>query len=157
MNQYFFSFILFFLFSFNANTQTNCTINAGANATWCGSQGIHLDGHAAGVIQGKTLWKQISGPASTIQDAAALQTDVLPPLAAGVYVFELSVTCGQGIAVQQVTHIVGFVQRPDAGADISQPCYTGAIKLNPRNTAPSGYNSEWTLSQGNCYELGCYF
>ncbi len=157
MNQYFFSFILFFLFSFNANTQTNCTINAGANATWCGSQGIHLDGHAAGVIQGKTLWKQISGPASTIQDAAALQTDVLPPLAAGVYVFELSVTCGQGIAVQQVTHIVGFVQRPDAGADISQPCYTGAIKLNPRNTAPSGYNSEWTLSQGKGYEVGGYF
>ena len=61
------------------------------------------------------------------------------------------------IAVQQVTHIVGFVQRPDAGADISQPCYTGAIKLNPRNTAPSGYYSEWTLSQGKGYEVGGYF
>lgn len=152
MNQYFFTFLLFFLFSFNANSQTNCTINAGANSTWCGSQGIHLDGHAAGVIQGKTLWRQISGPASMIQDAAALQTDVLPPLPAGIYVFELSATCEQGMAVQQVTHTVGLVLRPDAGSDVNIPCFSsGFIQLNPKNIPLSPFTAEWTVLRGNGY------
>lgn len=134
------------------NAQTNCTVNAGANATWCGSQGIHLDGHAAGELEGKTQWKQTGGIPVTILDPSSLQTDVAAPVPSGTYTFELSATCGQGMAMQTVTHTVEAIQKPDAGADVTVPCFSnGFIQLNPVNTAPNNFTAEWIVLQGSGY------
>jgi gliding motility-associated-like protein len=142
--------VFHFLISFQSvQAQINCTVNAGSSITWCGSQGIRLDGHVAGVIQGQTIWQQISGIPVVIENPDKLQAHILPPLAQGTYVFELTAICGQGFATQQVTHIVESSEIPDAGPDIIVPCYTsGFIPLQPKNVPTLPFIAEWSVVSG---------
>lgn len=134
---------------------TDCTVNAGGNATICGSSTM-LTGSASGnVSTSPPSWTFISGPGSitpTINHPDSLITTVSGMTVDGDYVFSLSQPCGSGTATSQVT--ITAHPRPasfTAGADITNICATTGTTVLAGDI-PLGFTGEWRSMNVYSYE-----
>lgn len=136
--------LLLLIFSASTSQAQNCTINAGGNATVCGSS-TTLTGTESGTTgAGTPVWTFVSGPVvPIIATPNALVTNITGMTADGSYVFKLSRNCGTGIATSNVTitahpRPVGFT----AGPDITNVCATtGTTPLV--GVIPAGFTGSW--------------
>jgi hypothetical protein len=145
LNKIYSGLILLSLFFYASTSQAqNCSINAGGNATACGSS-TTLTGTESGTTgAGTPTWTFVSGPVvPTIASPNSLVTNVTGMTLDGNYVFRLSRNCGTGIANSTVT--ITAHPRPasfTAGPDITSVCATtGSTSL--AGVIPAGFTGTW--------------
>lgn len=133
----------------------NCSVNAGGNATICGS-GTTLTGSFSGQAgTGTPTWVFTSGPVTpVIATPNSLTTNVTGMTADGNYTFTLSQACGTGTAQSQVT--ITAHPKPSsftAGPDRTSVCATtGTTTL--AGVIPAGFTGQWR--HVNIYSLNRY-
>lgn len=139
-----FLLIYFSLLVSSSLAQTNCSVNAGGNATVCSSS-TTLTGTESGTTgPGTPTWTFVSGPVvPVIVSPNSLITNITGMTADGNYVFQLSRNCGIGSVNSTVT--ITAHPRPvsfTAGPDITNVCATvGATPL--AGVIPAGFTGTW--------------
>ncbi|MGE8431487.1 hypothetical protein [Chryseobacterium joostei] len=125
----------------------DCSINAGGNATICGTS-YTLQGSVAGSRTSTPTWKLVSKPAGApnpvINGANTYAPNVTGMTSPGNYVFEISQSCTTGAVTSQVTITApGEVSTFTAGPDITNvSALTGTATL--AGVIPAGYTASWT-------------
>ncbi|UTX50045.1 thrombospondin type 3 repeat-containing protein [Chryseobacterium sp. MA9] len=142
--------ILFFILLILGNMITraqNCSVNAGANVTICGTS-ASLSGSPGGNTSGNPTWTLVSKPAGApnpvIANPSGYNTNVTGMTSPGNYVFQIAQNCTVGTATSQVTVTApGDVSSFTAGPDITNvSAVTGVATLNA--VIPTGYTASWT-------------
>ncbi|WP_330747034.1 hypothetical protein [Chryseobacterium sp. CP-77] len=142
--------ILFFILLILGNMITraqNCSVNAGANVTICGTS-ASLSGSPGGSISGNPTWTLVSKPAGApdpvIVNPAGYNTNVTGMTSPGSYIFQIAQNCTVGTATSQVTITApGEVSTFTAGPDITNVnATTGTVTLN--GVVPNGYTASWS-------------
>ncbi|WP_199121326.1 hypothetical protein [Pedobacter sp. ASV28] len=148
-------FFLLICLGLSANAQNNCSVNAGANLTICGTT-VTLQGSSSGTTSGTPTWTIISKPAGSpdpvFSNVNAYNPNVTGLTYPGNYTFQLSLACGIGSATSQVTITApGDASTFTAGPDITNiPAATGVATLN--GVIPAGYTASWTYYNLYNYE-----
>ncbi|WP_153393911.1 thrombospondin type 3 repeat-containing protein [Chryseobacterium vaccae] len=125
----------------------NCSVNAGANVTICGTS-TNLSGSPGGTTSGNPVWTLVSKPAGApnpvIANPSAYNTGVTGMTFPGNYVFQIAQNCTVGTTTSQVTVTApGDVSAFTAGPDITNvSATTGTATLN--GVVPAGYTASWT-------------
>jgi hypothetical protein len=125
----------------------SCTVNAGGNATICGTS-YTLQGSASGTTVGNPTWTLVSKPAGApdpvISNINSYTPNVTGMTFPGNYVFQIAQNCSSGSGTSQVTitapgDTTGFT----AGPDITNVNATvGTVTLN--GVVPAGYTASWS-------------
>ncbi|SMP97633.1 hypothetical protein SAMN05421679_1201, partial [Epilithonimonas pallida] len=125
----------------------SCTVNAGGNATICGTS-YTLQGSASGTTVGNPTWTLVSKPAGApdpvISNINSYTPNVTGMTFPGNYVFQMAQNCSSGSGTSQVTitapgDTTGFT----AGPDITNVNATvGTVTLN--GVVPAGYTASWS-------------
>lgn len=139
------SSVYFFIFvawaSLTKVSAQTCSVNAGVSITYCPGQLMTLFGNATGDAQQNTvLWTQLSGPAVTIINPNALQTNCGIAQDGQTYQFQIRVVCGDNNTVTNtVTYSVVSNTAINAGNDQSLSCkqFNQSFSINVPNL-PSG-------------------
>lgn len=133
----------------------DCGINAGGNATICGTS-YTLQGKASGNTNGTPTWtlvsKPVGAPDPVINGVNTYTPIVTGMTSSGSYVFSISQPCTTGTVTSQVTIIApGDASMFTAGPDITNiSAITGTATLN--GVVPSGYTASWTYYNIYNYE-----
>lgn len=128
----------------HSSVAQSCTVNAGGNATVCGSSAT-LTGAATGTVSAASpTWIFVSGPTTpVIVSPNSLITNVTGMTSDGNYVFSLSQPCVTGTATSSVT--ITAHARPasfTAGPDVTNICATtGTTPL--AGVIPAGFTGTW--------------
>lgn len=135
---------LLLLFEPDINAQNNCTVNAGGNATICGSTTTLVGSASGNTTATPPTWTFVSGPVTpVIASPNSMTTNVTGMTVDGDYTFTLSQECQTGIATSQV--VITAHPRPasfTAGPDITNVCATtGITPLG--GVIPAGFTGEW--------------
>ncbi|MDR6919569.1 hypothetical protein [Chryseobacterium sp. 2987] len=142
--------LLFILLLFLGNVilYAQCSINAGGNATICGTS-YTLQGSSSGSTNGTPVWTLVSKPSGApdpvISNINSLTPNVTGMTYPGNYVFQVAQSCNpSGTVTSQVTITAsGDASTFTAGPDITGiPATTGVAALNA--TIPAGYTASWT-------------
>ena len=142
-------FIIYLLFTVFSNTlkAQNCACNAGFDQTICITQPLTLSGTAGTprFTPNAFLWTKISGPAATITTPTATTTTVTG-LAPGIYVFEFSNKCADGLFAKDFITVTVLPEPPTAlaGVDVSI-CTPAAVPLNA-NAMTAPITGVWSVS-----------
>lgn len=149
--------ILLLLFLGNIALYAQCSVNAGGNATICGTS-YTLQGSSSGSTNGTPTWTIVSKPSGApdpvISNVNSLTPNVTGMTYPGNYVFQMAQNCSSSeTATSQVTITApGDVSTFSAGADITNiPATIGVATFNA--TIPSGYTASWTYYNLNSYEF----
>lgn len=132
-----------------------CSVNAGGNATICGTS-YTLQGSTTGTPVGNPTWTLVSKPAGApdpvISNINSYTPNVTGMTFPGNYVFQMAQSCSSGSGTSQVTIIApGATTGFTAGPDITGiPAATGVANLNA--TIPAGYTPSWTYYNIFSYE-----
>lgn len=156
--KFFKTYIFFFMFLFTGSVSISaqCTVNAGGNATICGTS-YTLDGSTSGNSVGNPTWTLVSKPAGApdpvISNVNAYKPNVTGMTYPGNYVFQIAQNCNIGSTTSQVTITApGEISTFTAGPDITGiPAATGVANLNA--TIPAGYTASWTYYNIFSYEF----
>lgn len=141
--------LLFLILFFTGNLllYSQCTVNAGGNATICGTS-YTLQGTAGTGVTGTPTWTLVSKPAGApdpvINTPNSYTPNVTGMTSPGNYVFQISQSCTSGSAFSQVTILApGAVTTFTAGPDITNiTAATGVANLS--GVIPPGYTASWT-------------
>lgn len=140
--------ILLLLFFGNMGLYAQCSVNAGGNATICGTS-YTLKGTSSGSTNGSPVWTIISKPSGApdpvISNVNSLTPNVTGMTYPGNYVFQVAQSCSSSSsAISQVTITApGATTGFTAGPDITNiPATIGTATLNA--TIPAGYTASWT-------------
>lgn len=137
--------ILLLFFTIGTNAQvTNCTVNAGGNATVCGSSTTLTGSTSGNVFADPPTWTFVSGPVTpVIASPNAMTTNVTGMTADGNYTFQISQRCETGTATSLV--VITAHPRPatfTTGPDILNICATvGTTPLS--GVIPAGFVGTW--------------
>ncbi|PJJ66597.1 RCC1 domain-containing protein [Chryseobacterium geocarposphaerae] len=150
-------FLIVLLFLGNMIIYAQCSVNAGGNATICGTS-YTLQGTSSGSTSGTPVWTLVSKP-SGAPDPVFSNVNSLTPNVTGMtfpgnYVFQVAQNCSpSGTVTSQVTITApGDVSTFTAGPDITGiPATTGVATLNA--TIPAGYTASWTYYNIFSYEF----
>lgn len=140
-------FLLLLLMSNGLALAQNCSINAGANTTICGTAYM-LSGSSSSSFSGSPTWSLVSKPAGApdpvISNVNSYTPNVTGLTFPGNYVFSISQPCTTGTAKSQVTITApGDVSTFTAGPDITNiSALTGNVTLN--GVVPPGYTASWS-------------
>ncbi|WP_185287725.1 hypothetical protein [Chryseobacterium lactis] len=141
-------FLFLLLFLGNMILYAQCSVNAGGNATICGTS-YTLQGSSSGSTGGPPVWTLVSKPSGApdpvISNVNSLTPNVTGMTAPGNYVFQVAQNCSpSGSASSQVTITApGDVATFTAGTDITDvPATTGTVTLN--GIVPAGYTASWS-------------
>ncbi|MGE8431231.1 hypothetical protein [Chryseobacterium joostei] len=149
--------LLFILLLFWGNVilYAQCSVNAGGNATICGTS-YTLQGSSANT-SGTPVWTLISKPSGApdpvISNINSLTPSVTGMTYPGNYVFQVSQSCNpSGTVTSQVTITApGDISVFTAGPDITNvPATTGTVVLN--GVVPAGYTASWSAYNIYTYE-----
>lgn len=154
MKQNYFKFSLtLFLLSFQLSifsqiTTPNCSINAGASATFCEGEEIKLSGSGNATVNTSTIsWSQVSGPVVGLSDPSIYEPIVMGATGGNTYVFKLSVICANGLPTSQnVSITVSNAPLTSAGTNIVGCPGDYTLAATP---VPMGYTGEWSVVSGN--------
>ncbi|WP_275315164.1 PKD domain-containing protein [Tenacibaculum bernardetii] len=137
-----------------SQSNPNCGVNAGANASFCEGVDLQLDGAGDANVNTSTIsWSQVSGPTVGISDPSVYKPFITGATGGNTYVFRLTVTCSNGLPTSQdVTITVTNAPATDAGSDITG-C-PGGYSLSG-TPPPPGFTGEWSVVGGN--EAGVSF
>ncbi|OJX29704.1 MAG: hypothetical protein BGO86_12570, partial [Chryseobacterium sp. 36-9] len=125
----------------------SCTVNAGGNATICGTS-YTLQGSASGTTVGNPTWTLVSKPAGApdpvISNINSYTPNVTGLTFPGNYVFQMAQNCSSGSGTSQVTITApGDASTFTAGPDITNVnATTGTVTLN--GVVPAGYTAQWS-------------
>ena len=148
--KFFNTYILFFVFllvGLSMTSAQNCTVNAGGNATICGTS-YTLQGSSGGTPVGNPTWTLVSKPSGApdpvISNINSYTPNVTGMTFPGNYVFQIAQACNSGNVTSQVTIIApGDVSTFTAGPDITNVNATvGTVNLN--GVVPAGYTAQWS-------------
>lgn len=148
-------FVLFSLLFFNVTIAESCDINAGGNATICGTS-HRLVATSIDSTSGNLQWSLISKPEGASDPVLAtptsLATEVTGMNKPGKYVFRIKKQCGSTTVESTVTITSpGSVASFTAGPDITTvSAITGVVQL--QGVIPEGYKGEWRFYQLYAYE-----
>jgi hypothetical protein len=151
MQKKYFSTFLFFVFIFcffsNKALAQNCACNAGFDQTICVTQPLTLTATAGTprFTPNTFLWTKTAGPAATITTPTATTTTVTG-LTPGIYVFEFSNRCADGLFAKDYINVTVLPEPPTAlaGVDVSI-CTPAAVPLNA-NAVTAPITGTWTAS-----------
>lgn len=159
MKNFFKHFLLFLVFlvigSRSMISAQSCTVNAGGNATICGTT-YTLQGSAGSNTVGNPTWTLVSKPSGApnpvISNVNSFTPNITGMTAPGNYVFQIAQTCTSGSSTSQVTITApGDVSTFTAGPDITNVSATvGTVNLN--GVVPAGYTAQWTYYHIQSYE-----
>lgn len=141
-------FLLIFQFKMYSQSNPNCGVNAGANASFCEGVDLQLDGSGDANVNTSTIsWSQVSGPTVGISDPSVYKPFISGATGGNSYVFRLTVTCSNGLPTSQdVTITVTNAPTTDAGSDITG-C-PGGYSLSG-SSPPPGFTGSWSVVGGN--------
>ncbi|TDX87259.1 hypothetical protein [Epilithonimonas xixisoli] len=147
--KFFKTYILFFIFlvTGSVSISAQCTVNAGASGTICGTT-YTLDGSVSGDAVGNPTWSLVSKPAGApdpvISNINAYKPNVTGLTYPGNYVFRISQTCNTGPTSSDVTITApGDASTFTAGADQTTTLATvGTVNLT--GVVPAGYTAQWS-------------
>ncbi|WP_300687940.1 hypothetical protein [Chryseobacterium sp.] len=141
-------FLVLLLFLGNMILYAQCSVNAGGNATICGTS-YTLQGSSSGSTGGTPSWTLVSKPSGApdpvIGNVNSLTPNVTGMTSPGNYVFQVAQSCSpSGTVASQVTITApGDVSAFTAGPDITNVnATTGAVTLN--GVVPNGYTASWS-------------
>jgi len=141
-------FFVLLLFLGNMIIYAQCSVNAGGNATICGTS-YSLQGSFTGTTVGNPTWTLVSKPAGAtdpvISNINSYTPNVTGMTSPGNYVFQISQVCAStGITSSQVTITApGDASTFTAGPDITNVNATvGTVTLN--GVVPAGYTASWS-------------
>ena len=134
----------------------SCSVNAGGNATICGTS-TTLQATTTGTTSGTPTWSIVSKP-SGAPDPVFSNPNAYNPNVTGItfpgnYVFMITQQCSTGTVTSQVTVTApGATTGFTAGPDITTiPATTGVANLSA--TIPAGYTPSWTYYNIYNYEF----
>lgn len=147
--KFFKTYILFFIFlcAGSVSISAQCSVNAGANATICGTT-YTLDGSASGNAVGNPTWSLVSKPAGApdpvISNINAYKPNVTGLTYPGNYVFRISQNCNSSVTHNEVTILApGDASTFTAGPDHTTTLATvGTVNLT--GVVPAGYTAQWS-------------
>ncbi|UMQ42357.1 hypothetical protein MKS83_01415 [Chryseobacterium sp. Y16C] len=141
-------FLIVLLFLGNMIIYAQCSINAGGNATICGTS-YTLQGSSSGSTSGTPVWTLVSKPSGApdpvFSNVNSLTPNVTGMTSPGNYVFQVAQNCSpSGTVTSQVTITApGEVSTFTAGPDITNVnATTGTVTLN--GVVPDGYTASWS-------------
>ncbi|GAA5098834.1 hypothetical protein GCM10023210_35390 [Chryseobacterium ginsengisoli] len=133
----------------------SCSVNAGGNATICGTS-TTLQATTTGTTSGTPTWSIVSKP-SGAPDPVFSNPNAYNPNVTGItypgnYVFMITQQCSTGTVTSQVTVTApGATTGFTAGPDITGiSAITGVANLSA--TIPDGYTPSWTYYHMQTYE-----
>lgn len=142
-------------------TNTPPVANAGIAQQVNGTAVITLDGSASTDKEGDTLtyqWKQVSGPAVTLQNSNAAKAtfSVAQPVTNAVYTFSLTVSDGEGSTTAQTSVNVIDASKPVAPSVTLESTYTVTsgesltltAKVTDPDTQAADLHYQWTNPAG---------
>ena len=141
-------FIALLILSSNMILAQNCSVNAGANFTICGTSATLAGIAPGGNHNGSPTWTLVSKPAGApdpvISNINSYTPDVTGMTFPGNYVFQISQPCTIGTTTNSVTVLApGEVSAFTAGPDITNVnATTGTVTLN--GVVPAGYTASWS-------------
>ncbi|MPS63459.1 hypothetical protein [Chryseobacterium sp.] len=141
-------FLIVLLFLGNMIIYAQCSVNAGGNATICGTS-YTLQGTSSGSTSGTPVWTIVSKPSGApdpvFSNVNSLTPNVTGMTSPGNYVFQVAQNCSpSGTVTSQVTITApGDVSTFTAGPDITNVnATTGTVTLN--GVVPNGYTASWS-------------
>lgn len=141
-------FLVLLLFLGNMILYAQCSVNAGGNATICGTS-YTLQGSSSGNTGGTPVWTLVSKPSGApdpvISNVNSLTPNVTGMTSPGNYVFQVAQSCSpSGTTTSQVIITApGEVSTFTAGPDITNVnATTGTVTLN--GVVPNGYTASWS-------------
>lgn len=141
-------FFIILLFLGNMILYAQCSVNAGGNATICGTS-YTLQGSSSGSTNGNPTWTLVSKPSGApdpvISNVNSLTPNITGMTSPGNYVFQVAQNCSpSGTVTSQVTITApGDVSTFTAGPDINNvSALTGTAILS--GVIPPGYTASWT-------------
>jgi len=143
-------FLILLLFLGNMIIYAQCSVNAGGNATICGTS-YTLQGTSSGSTSGTPVWTLVSKPSGApdpvISNVNSLTPNVTGMTSPGNYVFQVAQNCSSpsGTVTSQVTITApgDAMSTFTAGPDITNVnATTGTVTLN--GVVPNGYTASWS-------------